>query len=262
VAPNLVCDLDGVVFRGRQPVPGSGAALTAIDRAGWRVLFCTNNSSVAPAAVADKVRSVAGYDCAEEQVVTSAEAAARMLSVDKPPTFVLGGSGVYLALERAGVPLVDSGREAAAVVVGLATALTYDWLREAATAVREGARLIATNHDPTYPAEDGLWPGAGAIVAAVETASGGTAEYAGKPFLPMRDLLRERLAPGPVWVVGDRPDTDLSLTIDEPDWSSALVLSGVTASTDPVSPPPDLVAADLAAVVTRLLDQARRRPSG
>jgi 4-nitrophenyl phosphatase len=262
VTGNLICDLDGVLYRGRQPVPGSGAALAAIERAGWRVIFCTNNSSVPPAAVAEKVRSINGYDCAEEQVITSAEAAARMLREEKPPTFVLGGSGVYLALEKAGIPLVDSGREAEVVVVGLATGLTYDWLREAATAVRFGARLIATNHDPTYPAEDGLWPGAGAIVAAVETASGGKAEYAGKPFLPMRDLLREHLASGPVWVVGDRPDTDLSLATDEPGWSAALVLSGVTSPADQVSPRPDMVAADLAAVVTRLLDQTRRRPTG
>ncbi len=102
-------------------------------------------------------------------MVTSAAAAADLLSDSKPLTFVLGGVGVTSALEDAGIPVTTRGSEAGAVVVGLATGLTYDWLREAATAVIGGARLVATNDDPTYPAEDGLWPGAGAILAAVET---------------------------------------------------------------------------------------------
>jgi HAD superfamily hydrolase (TIGR01450 family) len=250
---NVICDLDGVVYRGTASVPGSAAALAKFRVAGWRILFCTNNSSRTPEDVAARIFSITGFEATPEEVVTSAAAAARLLSIERPPTFVLGGDGVTQALRKREIPIAESGREARAVVVGLATGLTYGWLREASNAVRGGARFIATNHDATYPAEDGFWPGAGAIMAAVEVASGVRAEVAGKPFPPMRDLLKESLVPGPVWVVGDRPDTDLGLTEAEPGWRSALVLTGVANSGDGVEPAPDLVAADLAAVAEVLL---------
>lgn len=250
---NVICDLDGVVYRGREPVPGSAASLERLRTAGWHVVFCTNNSSRTPEDVAARIRSIAGFEATPDQVVTSAAAAARLLAAQRPPTFVLGGEGVTDALLKAGIPLVTSAAEAEAVVVGLAIGLTYQWLREAADAVRKGARLIATNNDATYPAEDGLWPGAGAIVAAVEVASGGKAQVAGKPFDPMRELLREVLHPGLVWVVGDRADTDLEMAVAEPEWRSALVLTGVAISGDGMVPQPDLVAPDLPGVVDHLL---------
>jgi ribonucleotide monophosphatase NagD (HAD superfamily) len=115
-----------------------------------------------------------------------------------------------------------------------------------------GARLIATNDDPTFPTEAGLWPGAGAILAAVERATGVVAEVAGKPFPPMRRLIHQNLGPGPVWVVGDRPDTDLALATAEPGWRSALVLTGVSAG-QTLDQAPDLVADDLAEVARILL---------
>jgi HAD superfamily hydrolase (TIGR01450 family) len=249
---NLICDLDGVVYRGRDPVPGSAAALAALEAAGWRIIFCTNNSARTPEEVAERIRGITGYEGRPDQVITSAAAAAGLLTESKPPTFVLGGEGVRSALEKEGIPVTAVGSEAGAVVVGLATGLTYDWLREASSAVMRGARLIATNDDPTFPAEDGLWPGAGSIVAAVERATGVMAEVAGKPFPPMRRLLHQNLGPGPVWVVGDRPDTDLALASVEPGWRSALVLTGVSAGRN-LDPAPDLVAADLAEVARILV---------
>jgi HAD superfamily hydrolase (TIGR01450 family) len=252
VSGNVVCDLDGVVYRGNEPVPGSAIALAALDAAGWKIIFSTNNSSRTPEEVAGRIGSITGYDARPEQVVTSAAAAADLLSESKPRTFVLGGFGVTAALEQEGIPVTRVGLEASAVVVGLATALTYDWLREAAAAVMRGARLVATNDDPTFPAEDGLWPGAGSILAAVETASGVKAEVAGKPFPPMRKLIHKRLGPGPVWVVGDRADTDLALAAAEPGWRSALVLTGVSAGQN-LDEAPDLVASDLAEVARVLI---------
>ena len=249
---NVICDLDGVVYRGNEPVPGSGFALAALEAGGWKIIFSTNNSSRTPEEVATKI-GITGYGATPGQIVTSADAAANLLSDSKPRTFVLGGDGVTSALEKAGIPVTGHGSEAGAVVVGLAIGLTYDWLREAATAVLRGARLVASNDDPTYPAEDGLWPGAGAILAAVERASGVEAEVAGKPYAPMRGLLRKRLGPGPVWIVGDRPDTDLAMAAAEPDWKSALVLTGVATDGEAVYPAPDLVATDLAEVARILL---------
>ncbi len=249
---NLICDLDGVVYRGMDPVPGSATALAALEAAGWRIIFCTNNSARTPEEVAERIRSISGYEGRTEQVITSAAAAAGLLAESRPPTFVLGGVGVRAALQKEEIPITEIGSEARAVVVGLATGLTYDWLREASSAVMDGARLIATNDDPTFPAEDGLWPGAGAIVAAVERATGVTAEVAGKPFPPMRRLIHKNLGPGPVWVVGDRPETDLALASAEPGWRSALVLTGVSVGQS-LDVAPDLVANDLAGVARILL---------
>ena len=250
---NVVCDLDGVVYRGMVEVPGSGFALAALEAAGWKIIFSTNNSAWTPEDVAGRIGSISGYIARSEQVVTSAAAAADLLSESKPRTFVVGGAGVTVALERAGITVTTHGPEAGAVVVGLATSLTYDWLREASSAVRRGARLVATNDDPTFPVEDGLWPGAGSILAAIEVASGSTAEVAGKPFAPMRDLIRKQLGPGPVWVVGDRAETDLALAWAEPGWQAALVLTGVAKEDQVTDPVPDLVARDLAEFARTLL---------
>jgi len=250
---NVICDLDGVVYRGRKAVPGSATALAAFAAAGWKIIFSTNNSARTPEDVAERIGSITGYPAHPDQVLTSATAAAALLSGSKPRTFVLGGTGVVAALDKVGVPVTQRGSEADAVVVGLATGLTYEWLREASTAVMRGARFVATNNDPTYPAEGGLWPGAGAIVAAVETASGVKAEVAGKPFPPMRAIIRDNLGPGPVWVVGDRPETDLALAWAEPGWHAALVMTGVSTGLDSLHPAPEVVARDLAEVARIVL---------
>jgi 4-nitrophenyl phosphatase len=242
-----------VIYRGDAPVPGSAEALAQFERAGWRVFFCTNNSSRPAGAVAARIAQVSGYSARAEQVIGSADAAASLLEATRPPTYVLGGEGIVEALSARAVPVVADARQARAVVVGLDVGLTYERLRDAAVAVADGARLIATNDDPTYPAEIGFWPGAGSIVAAVEVASGVKAEVAGKPYAPIRRLIKERIGPGPVWVVGDRPETDLELAASEPDWRSVLVLTGVVAQPDGVVPTPDMVATDLGELARRLI---------
>lgn len=250
---NLICDLDGVVYLGREPIPGSARALEDLSAAGWNILMCTNNSTRSPEEVADRIREVTGFQTRANSILTSAQAAASMLVDTKPHCFVLGGSGIVDALKAADIPVVDSAEGAGAVVVGLATDLTYAWLREAVTAVFNGARLIATNLDSTFPTENGLWPGGGAMVAAVEAATGVIAEPAGKPWPPMRGLVAKHLVPGPVWIAGDRPDTDLALA-NGTNWKTALVLSGVTPASATLDHEPDLVAPDLAAVSRFLLE--------
>lgn len=251
---NLICDLDGVVYLGSEPILGSADALRELTAAGWNILMCTNNSTRPPEEVAERVREITGFRARPDSILTSAQAAAYMLAITKPPCFVLGGVGIVDALKAADIPVVESAEKAGAVVVGLATDLTYSWLREAVTAVINGARLIATNLDSTYPTEHGLWPGGGAIVAAVEAASGVKAEPAGKPWPPMRELVAKHLVPGPVWVVGDRPDTDLALAAGT-NWKTALVLSGVTPASTKLETEPDLIALDLATVGKFLLER-------
>jgi HAD superfamily hydrolase (TIGR01450 family) len=227
-AGNLVCDLDGVVYRGDATIPGSGDALAEIEAAGFRLVFATNNSSKTDDRVADKILRVAGYPARVEQVVTSARAAASLLAGGTERVLVVGGEGLRVAMQEAGHLLVDSGREATAVAVGFDRDLSYDRLKEATIALNAGARFIASNLDTTFPAAgDDLWPGAGSMVAALEASSGREAEAAGKPFAPMQQLIASRLTAGPTWVVGDRPETDLELGRSA-GWKTVLTLSGVT----------------------------------
>lgn len=245
-------DLDGVVWLSGRAIPRSVEAVARLRASGERIVFVTNNSS---ARVAEQEGALAAIGVAATgDVVTSAMAAAELL---EPGTtaLVCGGPGIDEALGRRGVTAVRDGA-AGAVVVGFHRDFDYERLRIAAGAVRGGARLIGTNDDATYPTPEGEIPGGGSILAAVAYASGVTPTVAGKPFAPMADAVRRLVGPGPHVMVGDRPSTDgafaraLGATF-------ALVLSGVTDLADlPVEPGPDVVGADLAAVVDTLLGRS------
>jgi HAD superfamily hydrolase (TIGR01450 family) len=254
----LCCDLDGVIWRGEAPIAGSAAAVAQLRDAGCRVAFLTNNSSMRVGDYQEKLASL-GIDADPRDVLTSAQAAASLLAAMLPAgarVHALAGPGVTEALHAAGFELVDDGDDgdAAAVVVGFSREFDFARLARAADLVRAGARMIATNLDPTYPAAHGLLPGAGSLVAAVATASGTTPEVAGKPAPPTVALVRERLGDTGI-MIGDRPSTDGALAAAL-GWPFALVLSGVAGSRgeEPVpDPPPPFVAADLAALVPALL---------
>jgi len=235
---NLVCDLDGVLFRGDEAIPGAGEALAALPET--EILFVTNSSTKTPQMVAAKIEQVVGYPAAADQVITSGMAAVAWLAGDGPSVLLLGAAGTGPGFEANGCPLVTDPLAAEAVVVGLDFDLSYDKLAAAVEAIRNGARFVATNNDPTYPTPRGLWPGAGSLVAAVVTATGVEPEITGKPHEPVRELVRSRLGHGPVYVVGDRPGTDLAMAHAE-GWKSVLVLTGVVDSADGVEPAPDHV---------------------
>jgi HAD superfamily hydrolase (TIGR01450 family) len=244
---NVVCDLDGVVYLQGTPVPGAGQALTELDEAGHRVIFVTNNSTRSPAAIAARIAKLTGYPARHDQIIGSAEAAVTLLGAEEGPALVVGGDGIRQAMAEAGVEETDDPGIAVAVLVGLDLGISYERLRDAAVAVRRGARFIATNTDATYPTPEGPWPGAGSMVAAIGVAAGVQPEIAGKPHPAIRSLIRQRLQPGPVWVVGDRPETDLAMAKVE-GWTSVLVLTGVTTDADDVAAAdrPDLVLRSLA----------------
>ena len=203
----VLCDLDGVVWLSNEAIAGSVEAIADLQRHGHRVLFVTNNSS-ARVAVQEAALAAIGVE-AEGNVLTSAQAAARLVEPGER-VLVCAGDGVVEALERRGAVPVHDG-DAHAVVVGFHRTFDYDGLRRAARAVRRGARLIGTNDDATYPTPDGPIPGGGAILAAVATGSGVLPLVAGKPYQPMADLvveiIGERAARGAL-MVGDRPETD------------------------------------------------------
>jgi 4-nitrophenyl phosphatase len=247
---NVICDIDGVIYLDERLVPGSDVALQRLRDAGVTVHFATNNSTKAPSTVSEKITRITGVNIDPGSIVTSSQAAVHLLGEDRGPVMVLGGDGIVSALAEAGIGMTDDPRAATALMVGLDFGLTFDRLTRAADAVRFGARFIATNIDPTLPVADGLLPGAGSMVAAVQTATGVEPEVAGKPRDPMRSLLRAK-GIGEAWVIGDRVDTDIALALSEPDWTSILVLSGVTGPDE--TGDADYVVADLAAAVDLVL---------
>jgi HAD superfamily hydrolase (TIGR01450 family) len=259
VTPVVCCDLDGVVWRGDEPVPGAADGVAQLQAAGIRVGFVSNNSSQPVDEVAAKL-AAAGVAVAHTDVMTSALAAASLLASELQPgarVLACAGPGVVEALEGVGLLPVRKA-PAAAVVVGFHREFDYEELDRASGAVRDGARFVATNLDATYPVAGGMIPGSGAIAAAVATASGRTPEVAGKPERPMADLVRDRLGATGV-VVGDRPSTDGAFA-DALGWPFALVLSGVTGRNARAGgesipdPPPPFVADDLSSLAPRLVD--------
>lgn len=243
-----VLDLDGVLWRGRRPIEGSADAVAALRAAGHRIAFLTNNSFTSVVDLAAKLEEM-GVPAEPADICTSAQAAAGLLE-DGSTALVVGGPGVVEALEDRGVEVVTDGGKVDAVVVGFDPAFDYKKLTAAFQAVRDGARLIGTNADPTFPTSNGEIPGGGSIVASVAYASGTTAEMAGKPNDPAARLLAERL--GPIaWLIGDRPDTDGAMATAV-GAQFGLVLSGVAESADGLDPAPAAVAADLATMVAEL----------
>jgi 4-nitrophenyl phosphatase len=247
----VVLDLDGVVWLADRPIAGAAEAVARLRDGGQRVVFVSNNSF---SPVADVEAKLARFGIpAAGDVLTSAVAAARLVRAGDR-VLLCAGPGVAEAVTGVGATVVTDG-DADAVVVGFHRTFDYEELRRAATAVRRGARLIGTNDDASYPTPNGPIPGGGAILAAVVTGSGVAAVVAGKPYEPMANLVRAELGAdlGGAIMVGDRPDTDGRFA-RALGCRFGLVLSGVTHRGDlPVTPAPDLVADDLAALADQLM---------
>jgi HAD superfamily hydrolase (TIGR01450 family) len=256
VAP-WVLDLDGVVWLAGRPLAGAPEAIAALRAAGHRVAFVTNNSNPTVAQLLGSLRAI-GVEAEPDDVVGSATVTATLVEPGER-VLVCGGPGLSEAMVARGAEVVYASAATASpdvVAVGLNRDFDYEWLGVAATAIRAGARFVASNDDATFPTPDGLVPGAGAIVAAIATAAGTAPVVAGKPYRPMVEFLRAGLGDHGT-IVGDRPDTDGRLA-RALGWRFALVLTGVTSAEDlPIEPTPDDVADDLAALVAR---EAAARP--
>ncbi len=229
----LLIDLDGVVFLGTQPLPGAAAFLSRARRHGLPFLLVTNNSTTSPALVARKLEGM-GIEAHPEDILTSAEAAAAFVRAATPePTrvFLVGEAGLREAAVEQGLTVVEDGAPADWVIAGLDRHFDYGKLAAATRAIRAGARFVATNTDALLPVEGGLvLPGAGSIVAALQTASGAEPIVVGKPEpgLFQRGLQRlGNLAPAQAAMVGDRIDTDV-LGGRQAGLKTVLVLTGVT----------------------------------
>lgn len=232
---------------GKTAVPGAAKAVERLRQSDASVVFVTNMSALTVAEQEAKL-AACGID-ATGSVITSATAAGQLIQPGER-VLVVGGPGIFEAVELAGAQPCTSGL-ADAVVVGMDPGFDYDTLSRAMRAVRGGARLIGTNHDPSYPTEDGLEPGGGSLLAAVAVAAEAVPTMAGKPHQPIVDCVRDRIGDTGV-VVGDRPDSD-GMFAQALGYEFALVLSGVTGPDDlPVSPEPQYCAPDLAALVDEM----------
>ncbi len=249
----VLCDLDGVIWLAHQPIPGSVEAIAALRAAGHRVLFVTNNSAARVEAQEASLLEI-GIPAAGD-VLTSASAAALLIEPGER-VLVCGGEGVVQAVVGRGAVVVEHDAEHAdVVVVGFHRTFDYDEMLHASRAVRNGARLVGTNDDATYPTPEGPIPGGGAILASIVTASGRTPIVAGKPHEPMAALVRTTVGDAAsrlAVMVGDRPETD-GLMASTLGCRYAHVESGVTAPGVRVVPVPDLTAPDLARVAKVLI---------
>lgn len=254
----LVCDLDGVIWLGSEPVPGSAEAIARLRSAGEQVVFVTNNAA---GRIADQEAKLEAMGIpAVGDVIGSAMAAGSLVEPGER-VLVIGEAGLVEQVQLRGAEIVEApderdGVEDAvdAVVVGLDRRFDYGRLRSASTAIRNGARFIASNTDVTFPTPAGLVPGAGSLVAAVTAASGVEPVVAGKPHRPIADLVRSRLGDQGL-VVGDRDDTDGAFA-RALGYEFALVLTGVTGADEvPADPAPAHVAPDLGTLADRLLAQ-------
>jgi HAD superfamily hydrolase (TIGR01450 family) len=257
-------DLDGVVYVGADAVPGVPAALGSARAHGLQLAFVTNNASRTPQQVAAHLTEL-GIEAHSDEVITSAQAAARWLAEHLGPSarvLVVGTAALADALREQGLspaseaqPSDPDGRrrDVAAVVQGYSPDTNWRMLAEGAVAIRAGAVWVATNADPTVPSARGPLPGNGSMVAALRHATGAKPIVTGKPDPTMhRETLLRTGAKHPL-VVGDRLDTDIE-GANAVGCASLLVLSGVTAPDELVAAPPRLRPTFLAADAAGLLD--------
>jgi HAD superfamily hydrolase (TIGR01450 family) len=223
-------DLDGVVYAGGDAIDHAVESLEAARGHGMRLAYVTNNAARTPQAVAEHLTRL-GVPAAAEDVVTSAQAVARLIADQVPAgakVLVAGGEGLWTALRERGLVPVESAEDGpAAAVQGYAPDLRWSQLREMAYAVNAGVPWFASNTDLTIPSPRGIAPGNGAAVEVVRIATGGTPQVAGKPLPPIHGPTVNRPGARRPLVVGDRLDTDIEGAFAG-GVDSLLVLTGVT----------------------------------
>jgi HAD superfamily hydrolase (TIGR01450 family) len=241
---HLLVDLDGCVWLGDVPTERAADALDAWRAAGKGVAFVTNETRLTEGEFVRKLWRL-GFQAAVEEVVTAGGALQHALAErpDLRTVYVIGAPAVWRNVEGAGKRIVNHtafADRADVVVVAAHEEFDYDELRAAIRSVVRGAALIALNRDATFPREDGLHPGSGALAAAVETGSGVAATSVGKPEPQMFRTALDRLGDGRALMVGDRLDADVA-GAHAAGLDAALVLTGETHAA-PVDEVPGLVA--------------------
>jgi HAD superfamily hydrolase (TIGR01450 family) len=251
----VILDLDGCVWVGEEPVPGSVAAIAGLREAGKRVIFATNNSWHPGEDHVAKLWGL-GVKASLADVVTVGGAMQHLLAETRTgmTACVIGTASLKRHVTEAGLRVLNGTElapRAEVVIVGGTDEVRYADIRDAALAASRGADFLATGRDPTLPMPDGHWPGTGAILAAVETTCARTAEIVGKPSPRLFETALDRLGEGRTLVVGDRLESDVAGAAAA-GLDAALVLSGgarAPLASGGDEPEPVEIAADLAALV-------------
>jgi NagD protein len=232
VKKSYLLDMDGVLVRGRTPVPGAQEFLARLAETRTPFLVLTNNPIYTPRDLAHRL-AAEGLEVPEDRLFTSALATAQFLAQQRPggSAFVIGELGLTTALHQAGYVL--TGVHPDYVVLGDTTFYNFEQITQAIRLVAAGARFLATNPDPSGPAEAGIIPACGAMAALIERATGVRPYFIGKPNpLMMRRALNTLGAHSENTVmVGDRMDTDVIAGM-EAGMETVLVLTGVTRPED------------------------------
>jgi 4-nitrophenyl phosphatase len=252
---SLILDMDGVLWRGTAPIGDLPAIFSRIRTRGFQFLLATNNATRSPLQYVEKLAAF-GVEIESWQVVTSAVATASYLKSRFPfggEIYTIGEEPLIKILEENGFN--QGTQNPVAVVVALDRGINYQKLTEATLLIRSGVPFIGTNPDRSFPIPEGQAPGAGAILAALEAATGEKPVIIGKPMPQMYLVALERLGTAhfETLVVGDRLETDIQ-GAQSAGFPSALVLSGVTSPQEVAqwSPPPTFVAPDLAHLIDSL----------
>jgi HAD superfamily hydrolase (TIGR01450 family) len=250
----VLLDLDGCLWVGEEACEGAVDAVAALREAGAKVLFLTNTVRLAPEEVVRKLWRL-GFQASLAEVLTVGAALQFQLSGGgRGSAFVVGSDALIEHVSAAGLRILNRtpfATRADVVVVGAHDGFTYDELRIAAQAVSRGAELIAATRDRTFPMPDGPWPASGAVLAAIEHATGRSADLVvGKPEPAMYEAARDRLGPGRILGVGDLLEVDVA-GARRAGLDSALVLTGGTSreAAEAADPQPTHVADSLAALV-------------
>ncbi len=253
---HFLLDLDGCLWVGDEPTDRAAAALTALREAAKGIVFMTNDAQRSPEEFVRKLWRL-GFQASLDEVVTAGAACQYTLAGrhDGSAAYVIGSQALVDHVAAAGlriVNLTEFATRADVVVVADHERFDYAELRTATQAVLRGAALIGLTRDRTFPMPDGPWPGSGAVLAAVETACGRSAdEVVGKPEPGMYATARDRLGEGRVLAVGDRVDVDVA-GARRAGLDSALVLTGASeapAEGAPAERSPTHVADSLAALL-------------
>ncbi len=235
----IVLDMDGVLWRGNNPLPGLPELFDWLDESATPYALATNNSGKTPDDYVQKLAGMGVYDVPTERIVTSGTATAAYLQTRYPAgtrVYVFGMDGLRQILDAAGFD-VYGDEPPQAVIVGVNFDLNYDTLTQAALYIRNGADFIGTNPDKTFPSPLGLVPGAGSLIAALQAATDATPIIIGKPAAPMfyTALNITRTSAESTLMIGDRLNTDIIGGRDV-GMQTALLFTGVTTPEDLTQP--------------------------
>ena len=244
---HLIIDMDGVLYLGDQPAPRLCEFFAFLRENSISFILATNNSTRTPQEYVDKLKRM-GVTVSPEEILVSGQAVARFLRREYPPgtrVHVFGMNSLKQAMTQEGFVLADE--DVQVVVASMDREVTYEKLKRATLLIRGGARFIATNLDPTNPSEEGLLPGTGSMIAALETASEVKPTAIGKPQPIMYQLAMQQMnaLPETTAAIGDRADTDI-LGAKRAGLTAICVLSGSSDRAEAEAFEADMIFQDIA----------------